>query len=100
MIKWAGMALAAVVILLAAFFLYHQLTTPKVVLGYDTVTVKSANIAGLEATARTRKVRQGDIEFWEVELSRDAWVPCEADCAYTLRREKIDFWRTRMEEKK
>ncbi len=48
--------------------------------------------------SRTAPVRRGRFGP-EVDLGNNTWVHCEAgDCAYTLRRQKIDFWETIREE--
>lgn len=62
--------------------------------GYSSVTAHS-RYGNPSRTARVRPGRFGP----EVELGNNTWVHCEAgDCAYTLRRQKIDFWETIREE--
>jgi hypothetical protein len=62
--------------------------------GYGSVTAHS-RYGNPSRTARVRPGRFGR----EVELGNNTWVHCEAgDCAYTLRRQKIDFWETIREE--
>jgi hypothetical protein len=62
--------------------------------GYGSVTAHS-RYGNPSRTAPVRRGRFGP----EVDLGNNTWVHCEAgDCAYTLRRQKIDFWETIREE--
>ena len=62
--------------------------------GYGTVTAHSR----YGNPSRTGPVRRGRFGP-EINLGNNTWVHCEAgDCAYTLRRQKIDFWETIREE--
>lgn len=36
---------------------------------------------------------------YEVRLPGGVWIHCAGDCADTLRREKLDFWETREEDR-
>jgi len=62
--------------------------------GYGTVTAHSR----YGNPSRTARVRRGQFGP-EVEIGNNTWMHCEAgDCAYTLRRQKVDFWETIREE--
>ena len=62
--------------------------------GYATVTAHS-RYGNPSRTAVVRRGRFGP----EIDLGNNTWVHCEAgDCAYTLRRQKVDFWETIREE--
>lgn len=62
--------------------------------GYGSVTAHSR----YGNPSLTRRVRPGKFGP-EVEIGNNTWMHCEAgDCAYTLRRNKVDFWETIREE--
>ena len=62
--------------------------------GYGAVTAHSR----YGNPSRTARVRRGQFGP-EVEIGNNTWMHCEAgDCAYTLRRQKVDFWETIREE--
>lgn len=54
----------------------------------------SSRYGNPSATARVRRGAVGP----EVNIGNNTWLPCAADCADTLRREKVDFWETKRQD--
>lgn len=61
--------------------------------GYGSVTAVS-RYGNRSLTAPVRRGRFGP----EVNIGHNTWLSCAADCANTLRREKVDFWETKRED--
>lgn len=87
-----GFLIAILVIGLAAYMFYFQRKYPKKVIEYGRVVSKSHYSPYKTVEVRTRRVQQADLDFWEVEISKDVWIDCAGDCAEEYRKAKSDFW--------
>lgn len=93
MMKVLKFALVVAMVVIGYSIWKFQTTHDREIVAYGTVTAKSRT-GNTEIVARTRKVRQGPIEFFEVELPSKLWVDCHKDCQDTLRRQVIDIERS------
>lgn len=82
-------------LILAVIAVWRQTAVVTTVLDYGSVTADSQFGNGDAITVRTRRVKQGEVVFEQVELGPDTWEDCRGDCAEALRKQKIDFWETR-----
>lgn len=92
MMKILKFALLIAIVVIGYSIWKFQTTHDREIVEYGTVTAKSRT-GNTEISSRTRKVRQGPIEFLEVELPSKLWVDCHRDCQDTLRRQVIDIER-------
>ncbi len=96
MMKVLKFALLVAMVVIGYSMWKFQTTHDREIVEYGTVTAKSRE-GNAEVLARTRKIKQGPIEFFEVELPSKLWVDCHGDCQETLRRQAIDVLRRHIE---
>lgn len=89
MMKFLKFMLFSAVVLTVYSMWKFQSSTSREILQYGLVKAESRYGNG-DVVARSREVRQGTLQFWEVELPRGSWIACEKDCSDQLRRNSID----------
>jgi hypothetical protein len=83
----AGMAAAL------AFVFWYQSRNPRVIVGYNQISVTKKSPAGVErATLRTREIEIAGRRFWEVELRNGTWIDCAGDCRKAVDEAGDGFW--------
>ena len=90
MMKFLKFALFSAAVLIGYSLWKFQATHERVVIEYGLVKATSET-SSKTIVGRTRKVQQGPIEFYEVELPSNSWIACEGDCEDMLRRNTVDL---------